>query len=216
MSKPLKDDIEELIFHITVTEYFIGEGMEHVSEKKMDLRTPIRNCLGALYTYAVDYCMHHNMHTDNYFVIRVYTPSRHKAFEKIVTGQLNPTEYQIIMHKDYRASFGDLRDVDFSKKVEVVDNKLPKILNNECTPAAVSSKKIRLAEYDKYIIGMDIDNGATIDYIMRTYNIGYAQAKIIFKERGKKPVDKYKKEDLKEYKELEKEMGKCDDDNDKE
>ena len=37
MSKPLKDDIEELIFHIPVTEYFIGEGMEHISEKKMDL-----------------------------------------------------------------------------------------------------------------------------------------------------------------------------------
>ena len=128
MSKPLKDDIEELIFHITVTEYFIGEGMEHISEKKMDLRTPIRNCLGALYTYAVDYCMHHNMHTNNYFVIRVYTPSRHKAFERIVTGQLNPTEYQIIMHKDYRASFGDLRDVDFSKKCQSFETEMTSLV----------------------------------------------------------------------------------------
>ena len=45
----LGKDVEDIFFYITVTEYFTGEGYEEVTEKKMELKTPIRNCLGALY-----------------------------------------------------------------------------------------------------------------------------------------------------------------------
>ena len=176
--KELGKDVEDMLFYITVTEYFTGEGYDEVTEKKMDLITPVRNCLGALYGYAIDYCKFHNMRSDNYFVIRVYSATNgnraKKMFEKVVSGTLSEGDYNI--------------------PIVVKPNKKP-----------VRSKKdikdrrpVKISKYDEYVIIEDISHGATISDIMLKYNLGYEQSKEL--------VSDYRcKEDLKEYEELMKE-----------
>ena len=200
-TKKLGKDVEEIFFYITVTEYFTGEEYEEVTEKKMELKTPIRNCLGALYGYAIDYCKFHNMKSDNYFVIRVYSATNgnraKKIFEKIVSGTLSEGDYNKVMHKDYLASNGVISEADFNMPIVVKPNKKP-----------IRSKKdikdrrpVKISKYDEYAIIEDISHGATISDIMLKYNLGYEQSKELVSDyRGK--------EDLKEYEELMKEMGK--------
>ena len=197
----LGKDVEDIFFYITVTEYFTGEEYEEVTEKKMELKTPIRNCLGALYGYAIDYCKFHNMNSDNYFVIRVYSATNgnraKKIFEKVVSGTLSEGDYNNIMHKDYLASNGVISEADFNVPIVVKPNKKP-----------VGSKKdikdrrpVKISKYDEYAIIEDISHGATISDIMLKYNLGYEQSKEL--------VSDYRcNEDLKEYEELMKEMGK--------
>ena len=200
-TKKLGKDVEDIFFYITVTEYFTGEEYEEVIEKKMELKTPIRNCLGALYGYAIDYCKFHNMKSDNYFVIRVYSATNgnraKKIFEKIVSGTLSEGDYNKVMHKDYLASNGVISEADFNVPIVVKPNKKP-----------VRSKKdikdrrpVKISKYDEYAIIEDISHGATISDIMLKYNLGYEQSKELVSDyRGK--------EDLKEYEKLMKEMGK--------
>ena len=197
----LGKDVEDIFFYITVTEYFTGEEYEEVTEKKMELKTPIRNCLGALYGYAIDYCKFHNMNSDNYFVIRVYSATNgnraKKIFEKVVSGTLSEGDYKNVMHKDYLASNGVISEADFNVPIVVKPNKKP-----------VGSKKdikdrrpVKISKYDEYAIIEDISHGATISDIMLKYNLGYEQSKEL--------VSDYRcNEDLKEYEELMKEMGK--------
>lgn len=197
----LGKDVEDIFFYITVTEYFTGEEYEEVTEKKMELKTPIKNCLGALYGYAIDYCKFHNMRSDNYFVIRVYSATNgnreKKIFEKIVSGTLSEGDYNNVMHKDYLASNGVISEADFNMPIVVKPNKKP-----------VRSKKdikdrrpVKISKYDEYAIIEDISHGATISDIMLKYNLGYEQSRELVSDyRGK--------EDLKEYEKLMKEMGK--------
>lgn len=197
----LGKDVEDIFFYITVTEYFTGEEYDEVTEKKMELKTPIKNCLGALYGYAIDYCKFHNMRSDNYFVIRVYSATNgnraKKIFEKIVSGTLSEGDYNNVMHKDYLASNGVISEADFNMPIVVKPNKKP-----------VRSKKdikdrrpVKISKYDEYAIIEDISHGATISDIMLRYNLGYEQSRELVSDyRGK--------EDLKEYEKLMKEMGK--------
>ena len=197
----LGKDVEDIFFYITVTEYFTGEEYDEVTEKKMELKTPIRNCLGALYGYAIDYCKFHNMNSDNYFVIRVYSATNgnraKKIFEKVVSGTLSEGDYNNIMHKDYLASNGVISEADFNVPIVVKPNKKP-----------VRSKKdikdrrpVKISKYDEYAIIEDISHGATISDIMLKYNLGYEQSKEL--------VSDYRvNEDLKEYEKLMKEKGK--------
>lgn len=200
-TKKLGKDVEDIFFYITVTEYFTGEEYDEVTEKKMELKTPIKNCLGALYGYAIDYCKFHNMRSDNYFVIRVYSATNgnraKKIFEKVVSGTLNEGDYNNVMHKDYLASNGVISEADFNMPIVVKPNKKP-----------VRSKKdikdrrpVKISKYDEYAIIEDISHGATISDIMLKYNLGYEQSRELVSDyRGK--------EDLKEYEKLMKEMGK--------
>lgn len=200
-TKKLGKDVEDIFFYITVTEYFTGEEYDEVTEKKMELKTPIKNCLGALYGYAIDYCKFHNMRSDNYFVIRVYSATNgnraKKIFEKVVSGTLNEGDYNNVMHKDYLASNGVISEADFNMPIVVKPNKKP-----------VRSKKdikdrrpVKISKYDEYAIIEDISHGATISGIMLKYNLGYEQSKELVSDyRGK--------EDLKEYEKLMKEKGK--------
>lgn len=200
-TKKLGKDVEDIFFYITVAEYFTGEEYDEVTEKKMELKTPIKNCLGALYGYAIDYCKFHNMRSDNYFVIRVYSATNgnraKKIFEKIVSGTLSEGDYNKVMHKDYLASNGVISEADFNMPIVVKPNKKP-----------VRSKKgikdrrpVKISKYDEYAIIEDISHGATISDIMLKYNLGYEQSRELVSDyRGK--------EDLKEYEKLMKEKGK--------
>ena len=199
--KELGKDVEDIFFYITVTEYFTGEEYEEVTEKKMELKTPIKNCLSALYGYAIDYCKFHNMRSDNYFVIRVYSATNgnraKKIFEKVVSGTLSEGDYNNVMHKDYLASNGVISEADFNIPIVVKPNKKP-----------VRSKKdikdrrpVKISKYDEYAIIEDISHGATISDIMLKYNLGYEQSKEL--------VSDYRcNEDAKEYEEYERRMGK--------
>lgn len=200
-TKKLGKDVEDIFFYITVTEYFTGEGYEEVTEKKMELKTPIKNCLGALYGYAIDYCKFHNMNSDNYFVIRVYSSTNgnkaKKIFEKIVSGTLSEGDYNKVMHKDYLASNGVISEADFSVPIVVKPNKKPIRSKNDIK----DRRPVKISKYDEYAIIEDISHGATISDIMLKYNLGYEQSKELVSDyRGK--------EDLKEYEKLMKEMGK--------
>lgn len=200
-TKKLGKDVEDIFFYITVTEYFTGEGYEEVTEKKMELKTPIKNCLGALYGYAIDYCKFHNMNSDNYFVIRVYSSTNgnkaKKIFEKIVSGTLSEGDYNKVMHKDYLASNGVISEADFNVPIVVKPNKKPIRSKNDIK----DRRPVKISKYDEYAIIEDISHGATISDIMLKYNLGYEQSKELVSDyRGK--------EDLKEYEKLMKEMGK--------
>lgn len=199
--KELDKDVEDIFFYITVTEYFTGEEYEEVTEKKMELKTPIRNCLGALYGYAIDYCKFHNMRSDNYFVIRVYSATNgnraKKIFEKVVSGTLSEGDYNNVMHKDYLASNGVISEADFNIPIVVKPNKKPA----RSKKGIKDRRPVKISKYDEYAIIEDISHGATISDIMLKYNLGYEQSKELV-------IDYRCKEDLKEYKELEKEMGK--------
>lgn len=200
-TKKLGKDVEDIFFYITVTEYFTGEGYEEVTEKKMELKTPIKNCLGALYGYAIDYCKFHNMRSDNYFVIRVYSSTNgnkaKKIFEKIVSGTLSEGDYNKVMHKDYLASNGVISEADFNVPIVVKPNKKPIRSKNDIK----DRHPVKISKYDEYAIIEDISHGATISDIMLKYNLGYEQSKELVSDyRGK--------EDLKEYEKLMKEMGK--------
>lgn len=200
-TKKLGKDVEDIFFYITVTEYFTGEGYEEVTEKKMELKTPIKNCLGALYGYAIDYCKFHNMNSDNYFVIRVYSATNgnraKKIFEKIVSGTLSEGDYNKVMHKDYLASNGVISEADFNVPIVVKPNKKPIRSKNDIK----DRRPVKISKYDEYAIIEDISHGATISDIMLKYNLGYEQSKELVSDyRGK--------EDLKEYEKLMKEMGK--------
>lgn len=200
-TKKLGKDVEDIFFYITVTEYFTGEGYEEVTEKKMELKTPIKNCLGALYGYAIDYCKFHNMKSDNYFVIRVYSATNgnraKKIFEKIVSGTLSEGDYNKVMHKDYLASNGVISEADFNVPIVVKPNKKPIRSKNDIK----DRHPVKISKYDEYAIIEDISHGATISDIMLKYNLGYEQSKELVSDyRGK--------EDLKEYEKLMKEMGK--------
>lgn len=200
-TKKLGKDVEDIFFYITVTEYFTGEGYEEVTEKKMELKTPIKNCLGALYGYAIDYCKFHNMKSDNYFVIRVYSATNgnraKKIFEKIVSGTLSEGDYNKVMHKDYLASNGVISEADFNVPIVVKPNKKPIRSKNDIK----DRRPVKISKYDEYAIIEDISHGATISDIMLKYNLGYEQSKELVSDyRGK--------EDLKEYEKLMKEMGK--------
>lgn len=200
-TKKLGKDVEDIFFYITVTEYFTGEGYEEVTEKKMELKTPIKNCLGALYGYAIDYCKFHNMNSDNYFVIRVYSATNgnraKKIFEKIVSGTLSDGDYNKVMHKDYLASNGVISEADFNVPIVVKPNKKPIRSKNDIK----DRRPVKISKYDEYAIIEDISHGATISDIMLKYNLGYEQSKELVSDyRGK--------EDLKEYEKLMKEMGK--------
>ena len=197
----LGKDVEDIFFYITVTEYFTGEEYDEVTEKKMELKTPIKNCLGALYGYAIDYCKFHNMRSDNYFVIRVYSATNgnraKKIFEKIVSGTLSEGDYNNVMHKDYLASDGVISEADFNIPIVVKPNKKPIRSKNDIK----DRRPVKISKYDEYAIIEDISHGATISDIMLKYNLGYEQSKELVSDyRGK--------EDLKEYEELMKEMGK--------
>ena len=199
--KELGKDVEDIFFYITVTEYFTGEEYEEVTEKKMELKTPIKNCLGALYGYAIDYCKFHNMISDNYFVIRVYSSTNgnraKKIFEKVVSGTLSEGDYNNVMHKDYLASNGVISEADFNVPIVVKPNKKPVRSKNDIK----DRRHVKISKYDEYAIIEDISHGATISDIMLKYNLGYEQSKELVSDyRGK--------EDLKEYEELMKEMGK--------
>lgn len=200
-TKKLGKDVEDIFFYITVTEYFTGEGYEEVTEKKMELKTPIKNCLGALYGYAIDYCKFHNMNSDNYFVIRVYSATNgnmaKKIFEKIVSGTLSEGDYNKVMHKDYLASNGVISEADFNVPIVVKPNKKPIRSKNDIK----DRRPVKISKYDEYAIIEDISHGATISDIMLKYNLGYEQSKELVSDyRGK--------EDLKEYEKLMKERGK--------
>lgn len=200
-TKKLGKDVEDIFFYITVTEYFTGEGYEEVTEKKMELKTPIKNCLGALYGYAIDYCKFHNMNSDNYFVIRVYSATNgnmaKKIFEKIVSGTLSEGDYNKVMHKDYLASNGVISEADFNVPIVVKPNKKPIRSKNDIK----DRHPVKISKYDEYAIIEDISHGATISDIMLKYNLGYEQSKELVSDyRGK--------EDLKEYEKLMKERGK--------
>lgn len=200
-TKKLGKDVEDIFFYITVTEYFTGEGYEEVTEKKMELKTPIKNCLGSLYGYAIDYCKFHNMKSDNYFVIRVYSATNgnmaKKIFEKIVSGTLSEGDYNKVMHKDYLASNGVISEADFNVPIVVKPNKKPIRSKNDIK----DRRPVKISKYDEYAIIEDISHGATISDIMLKYNLGYEQSKELVSDyRGK--------EDLKEYEKLMKEMGK--------
>lgn len=200
-TKKLGKDVEDIFFYITVTEYFTGEEYEEVTEKKMELKTPIRNCLGALYGYAIDYCKFHNMKSDNYFVIRVYSATNgnraKKIFEKVVSGALSEGDYNNIMHKDYLASNGVISEADFNVPIVFKPNKKPVRSKNDIK----DRRPVKISKYDEYAIIEDISHGATISDIMLKYNLGYEQSKELVSDyRGK--------EDLKEYEKLMKEMGK--------
>lgn len=200
-TKKLGKDVEDIFFYITVTEYFTGEEYEEVTEKKMELKTPIKNCLGALYGYAIDYCKFHNMRSDNYFVIRVYSATNgnraKKIFEKVVSGTLNEGDYNNVMHKDYLASNGVISEADFNMPIVVKPNKNPIKSKNDIK----DRRPVKISKYDEYAIIEDISHGATISDIMLKYNLGYEQSKELVSDyRGK--------EDLKEYEKLMKEMGK--------
>lgn len=200
-TKKLGKDVEDIFFYITVTEYFTGEGYEEVTEKKMELKTPIKNCLGALYGYAIDYCKFHNMNSDNYFVIRVYSSTNgnkaKKIFEKIVSGTLSEGDYNKVMHKDYLASNGVISEADFNVPIVVKPNKKPIRSKNDIK----DRHPVKISKYDEYAIIEDISHGATISDIMLKYNLGYEQSKELVSDyRGK--------EDLKEYEKLMKERGK--------
>lgn len=200
-TKKLGKDVEDIFFYITVTEYFTGEGYEEVTEKKMELKTPIKNCLGALYGYAIDYCKFHNMKSDNYFVIRVYSATNgnraKKIFEKIVSGTLSEGDYNKVMHKDYLASNGVISEADFNVPIVVKPNKKPIRSKNDIK----DRHPVKISKYDEYAIIEDISHGATISDIMLKYNLGYEQSKELVSDyRGK--------EDLKEYEKLMKERGK--------
>lgn len=200
-TKKLGKDVEDIFFYITVTEYFTGEGYEEVTEKKMELKTPIKNCLGALYGYAIDYCKFHNMNSDNYFVIRVYSATNgnraKKIFEKIVSGTLSDGDYNKVMHKDYLASNGVISEADFNVPIVVKPNKKPIRSKNDIK----DRRPVKISKYDEYAIIEDISHGATISDIMLKYNLGYEQSKELVSDyRGK--------EDLKEYEKLMKERGK--------
>lgn len=200
-TKKLGKDVEDIFFYITVTEYFTGEGYEEVTEKKMELKTPIKNCLGALYGYAIDYCKFHNMNSDNYFVIRVYSSTNgnkaKKIFEKIVSGTLSEGDYNKVMHKDYLASNGVISEADFNVPIVVKPNKKPIRSKNDIK----DRRPVKISKYDEYAIIEDISHGATISDIMLKYNLGYEQSKELVSDyRGK--------EDLKEYEKLMKERGK--------
>lgn len=200
-TKKLGKDVEDIFFYITVTEYFTGEGYEEVTEKKMELKTPIKNCLGALYGYAIDYCKFHNMRSDNYFVIRVYSSTNgnkaKKIFEKIVSGTLSEGDYNKVMHKDYLASNGVISEADFNVPIVVKPNKKPIRSKNDIK----DRHPVKISKYDEYAIIEDISHGATISDIMLKYNLGYEQSKELVSDyRGK--------EDLKEYEKLMKERGK--------
>ena len=197
----LGKDVEDIFFYITVTEYFTGEEYDEVTEKKMELKTPIKNCLGALYGYAIDYCKFHNMRSDNYFVIRVYSATNgnraKKIFEKIVSGTLSEGDYNNVMHKDYLASDGVISEADFNIPIVVKPNKKPIRSKNDIK----DRRPVKISKYDEYAIIEDISHGATISDIMLKYNLGYEQSKELIS-------DYRDKEDLKEYEELMKEMGK--------
>ena len=200
-TKKLGKDVEDIFFYITVTEYFTGEEYEEVTEKKMELKTPIKNCLGALYGYAIDYCKFHNMKSDNYFVIRVYSATNgnraKKIFEKIVSGTLSEGDYNNVMHKDYLASNGVISEADFNIPIVVKPNKKPIRSKKDIK----DKRPVKISKYDEYAIIEDISHGSTISDIMLKYNLGYEQSKELVSDyRGK--------EDLKEYEELMKEMGK--------
>lgn len=200
-TKKLGKDVEDIFFYITVTEYFTGEEYDEVTEKKMELKTPIKNCLGALYGYAIDYCKFHNMRSDNYFVIRVYSATNgnraKKIFEKVVSGTLNEGDYNNVMHKDYLASNGVISEADFNMPIVVKPNKKPARSKN----GIKDRRPVKISKYDEYAIIEDISHGATISDIMLKYNLGYEQSRELVSDyRGK--------EDLKEYEKLMKEMGK--------
>lgn len=200
-TKKLGKDVEDIFFYITVTEYFTGEEYDEVTEKKMELKTPIKNCLGALYGYAIDYCKFHNMRSDNYFVIRVYSATNgnraKKIFEKVVSGTLNEGDYNNVMHKDYLASNGVISEADFNMPIVVKPNKKPVRSKN----GIKDRRPVKISKYDEYAIIEDISHGATISDIMLKYNLGYEQSKELVSDyRGK--------EDLKEYEKLMKEKGK--------
>lgn len=201
-TKKIGKDIDELFFRITVTEYFTGEGYDEVTEKKMELRTPVRNCLGALYGYAIDYCKFHNMRSDNYFVIRVYSASNDnrakKIFEKVVSGTLSEGDYNNVMHKDYLASNGFISEADFNMPIVVKPTTKPTIRSKKDIK---DRRPVKISKYDEYSIIEDISHGATISEIMLKYNLGYEQSKELVSDyRGK--------EDTKEYEEYERKMGK--------
>lgn len=200
-TKKLGKDVEDIFFYITVTEYFTGEEYDEVTEKKMELKTPIKNCLGALYGYAIDYCKFHNMNSDNYFVIRVYSATNgnraKKIFEKVVSGTLSEGDYNNVMHKDYLASNGVISEADFNMPIVVKPSKKPVRSKNDIK----DRRPVKISKYDEYAIIEDISHGATISDIMLKYNLGYEQSKELVSDyRGK--------EDLKEYEKLMKEMGK--------
>ena len=167
----------------------------------MELKTPIRNCLGALYGYAIDYCKIHNIKSDNYFVIRVYSATNgnraKKIFEKVVSGTLSEGDYNNVMHKDYLASNGVISEADFNVPIVVKPNKKPVRSKNDIK----DRHPVKISKYDEYAIIEDISHGATISDIMLKYNLGYEQSKELVSDyRGK--------EDLKEYEKLMKEKGK--------
>lgn len=199
--KELGKDVEDMFFCITVTEYFTGEEYEEVTENKMDLRTPVRNCLGALYGYAIDYCKFHNMRSDNYFVIRVYSASNgnraKKIFEKVVSGTLSEGDYNNVMHKDYLASNGVISEADFNVPIVVKPTTRPARSKKDIK----DRRPVKISKYNEYAIIEDISHGATISDIMLKYNLGYEQSKELISDyRGK--------EDAKEYEEYERRMGK--------
>ena len=200
-TKKLGKDVDDLIFRLTITEYFTGGGYEEVTEKKMDLRTPVRNCLGALYGYAIDYCKFHNMRSDNYFVIRVYSATNdnraNKIFEKVVSGTLSEGDYNNVMHKDYLASNGVISEADFNAPIVVKPTKKPIRSKNDIK----GRRPVKISKYDEYAIIEDISHGATISDIMLKYNLGYEQSKELIS-------DYRSKEDTKEYEEYERKMGK--------
>lgn len=200
--KELGKDVEDIFFYITVTEYFTGEGYEEVTEKKMELKTPIKNCIGALYGYAIDYCKFHNMRSDNYFVIRVYSATNgnraKKIFEKVVSGTLSEGDYNNVMHKDYLASNGVISEADFNMPIVVKPTAKPTIKGKKDIK---DRRPVKISKYDEYAIIEDISHGATISDIMLKYNLGYEQSKEL--------VSDYRcNEDLKEYEELMKEKEK--------
>ena len=129
-------DIDELYYHVTVTEYFM-EGdksakeetspYNSIIEEKMDLKTPIRNCAGALLRYAIDYCKHHQAKSDNKFIVKLYCPIRNKQVkteEFVIKGELAKHEYEAVIHEDYLASNGNIEnEIDKLVFIIVKDNK---------------------------------------------------------------------------------------------
>ena len=132
----LGKDVDDLYYHVTVTEYFM-EGdkpakeetspYNSIIEETMDLKTPIKNCVGALLKYAIDYCKHHHMKSDNKFVVRLYYPVGKKQVKKkefTIKGELSKHKYEAIIHEDFLASNGQIEnELDKPIFIIVKDNK---------------------------------------------------------------------------------------------
>lgn len=102
---------DEYLYRVVVTEYFMiknkvihidtNNGTEKLTETRLELVSPSRATAGALFNYAIDFCKHHNVQSDNTFRVNMYN-HRGELLKSVVTkGTLTENEYNAILHDDY-------------------------------------------------------------------------------------------------------------------